>query len=438
MINENLANVIESANFSDNINIPLIYKSIFQKVYDSLYDGSRIYLFILICVLLICSLIGSLSNLYVMFVFKSVFNKNFNQIVQSQLIAAACQNETEFMLTAVIPDSYQIRKKIFKLYENFSNMRNQLIFNSDVKQFYDLIRYLALIDFFTCSIVVPMTTYEIWNNMKVNGFCCKLFEFVRAFSMVASNCVIVIIATERFLTLYNFKKHRTIIFKLRLFLAILVSSSVATICMLQVSVHQKIGIILVDIGVCLKSEYIFNHEYSRVINLSLTLIFVTCMVFVSFVYFLIYRKAYQIENRHSVTHRQSEMKLFSTSYKHSYMNSVDFIEANEANMGENAKAKEESNNSGKINDCKDNKCFCFPLNHNRRIALSIFLVTFTYYMSIIPWCLTINNIIEYNPYIHLSFLLNCLVNPYSYAISNPNFRRCGCYLLKLKFRTLKF
>jgi hypothetical protein len=436
MFNDHLLNVINNTNFNDKANIPSFYKKLFQKVYDSLYEESRLYLFILIGVLLMCSLIGSISNLCVVFVFKSVFNKNFNRNIQTQLIAAAYRNETEFIFQAVLPNDYQIRKKIFKLYEAFNNMRNQLIFNSDVKQFYALIRYLALVDFFTCSIVLPMTAYEIWNNMKVNGFNCKLFEFCRAFGVVASNFIIVLIAIERFLALYNLKKYKRLIFRFRLTLAILISIIIAVICMLQVSVFQKIGNVLIDIGVCLKSEYIFKNEYSRIIYLSITSVFAICMIFVSIVYFIIFRKTYEIESRHSnETQTQSELKLFTTSNKHSNMNSVDFIEANRLDNSSRPRDEIEATNDY---DAKENKFLCFSLNRNRRIAISILLVTFTYYVSIIPWCLTINNVIEYNPYIHYTFLLNSLINPYSYAISNPNFRCCGFCLLKLKFRTLKF
>ena len=447
MVNDHLLNVINNTNFNDKANIPSLYKKLFQKVYDSLYDESRLYLYILIGVLLVCSLIGSISNLCVIFVFKSVFNKNFNRNIQTQLIAAAYRNETEFIFQAVLPSDYKIRKKIFKLYETFNNMRNQLIFNSDVKQFYALIRYLALVDFFTCSTVLPMTAYEIWNNMKVNGFNCKLFEFARAFGVVASNFIIVLIAIERFLALYNLKKYKKYIFKFRLYLAFLISSVIAIICMLQVSVYQKIGNVLIDISVCLKSEYIFKNEYSSVFYLSLTSVFAICMIFVSVVYFIIFRKTYEIDSRHSETQTQSELKLFTTSFKHSNMNSVDFIEANRLGNiskpngrygGEIDATGTADDNIKENDDEKENKCFCLLLNRNRRIAISILLVTFTYYLSIIPWCLTINNIIEYNPYIHYTFLLNSLINPYSYAISNPNFRCCGFCLLKLKFRTLKF
>jgi hypothetical protein len=236
--------------------------------------------------------------------------------------------------------------------------------------------------------------------------------------------------------LYNLKKYKRLIFRFRLTLAILISIIIAVICMLQVSVFQKIGNVLIDIGVCLKSEYIFKNEYSRIIYLSITSVFAICMIFVSIVYFIIFRKTYEIESRHSnETQTQSELKLFTTSNKHSNMNSVDFIEANRLDNSSRPRDEIEATNDY---DAKENKFLCFSLNRNRRIAISILLVTFTYYVSIIPWCLTINNVIEYNPYIHYTFLLNSLINPYSYAISNPNFRCCGFCLLKLKFRTLKF
>ena len=73
----------------------------------------------------------------------------------------------------------------------------------------------------------------------------------------------------------------------------------------------------------------------------------------------------------------------------------------------------------------------FDVNRNFRLSIIILIVTCIYYLSIIPWCLTINGFIQYNPYIHYSFLLNNSVNPFVYGILNPNFRNCGLYLIKL-------
>jgi hypothetical protein len=137
--------------------------------------------------------------------------------------------------------------------------------------------------------------------------------------------------------------------------------------MLQVSVFQKIGNVLIDIGVCLKSEYIFKNEYSRIIYLSITSVFAICMIFVSIVYFIIFRKTYEIESRHSnETQTQSELKLFTTSNKHSNMNSVDFIEANRLDNSSRPRDEIEATNDY---DAKENKCLCFSLNRNRRIAI---------------------------------------------------------------------
>jgi hypothetical protein len=59
---------------------------------------------------------------------------------------------------------------------------------------------------------------------------------------------------------------------------------------------------------------------------------------------------------------------------------------------------------------------------NFSMAFMIFFVTMVYYFSIIPWILTINNIIKFNPFIFYTFTLNCSLNPTIYFIFNSNFR----------------
>ena len=81
-------------------------------------------------------------------------------------------------------------------------------------------------------------------------------------------------------------------------------------------------------------------------------------------------------------------------------------------------------------------CCWFYLNRNFRIAVMILLVTVIYYLSIIPWCLAINDIIRYNPYIHYSFLLNNTINPLIYGFLNPYFRNCCLYIFKSMFSSM--
>jgi hypothetical protein len=71
---------------------------------------------------------------------------------------------------------------------------------------------------------------------------------------------------------------------------------------------------------------------------------------------------------------------------------------------------------------------------NIRMASMIFLVTLVYYLSIIPWCLTINDIIKFNPFVYYSFVINSCVNPIIYGFFNDNFRNCSFEILYLFFR----
>ncbi len=54
------------------------------------------------------------------------------------------------------------------------------------------------------------------------------------------------------------------------------------------------------------------------------------------------------------------------------------------------------------------------IRSNLRMATMIFFVTKVYYLSIIPWILTINNVIKFNPFIYYTFTLNCSLNPLIY------------------------
>jgi hypothetical protein len=74
---------------------------------------------------------------------------------------------------------------------------------------------------------------------------------------------------------------------------------------------------------------------------------------------------------------------------------------------------------------------------NIRMALIIFFVTIVYYISVIPWTLTINGVIKYNPFIYYTFFINNAVNPIIYGFFNPNFRRCCIEILGILFNNLK-
>ena len=83
-----------------------------------------------------------------------------------------------------------------------------------------------------------------------------------------------------------------------------------------------------------------------------------------------------------------------------------------------------------------NKAFLL-FKTNIRMALIIFFVTLVYYISVIPWCLTINNVIKYNPFIYYTFFINNAINPVIYGFFNPNFRRCCLEILNILFYQFK-
>ena len=291
----------------------------------------------------------------------------------------------------------KIQKNYFRLY------------NSNFNLLYTLISYLSFIDFFSCAIAIPVTAYEILNNQKINEVCCKLFEFIRAFGVIASNFVIVMISIERYIALYKLENSsRKNFFKFRISFVVFLSGFLSILILPLVSVYQKVENRIYYIGICVKSEFLINIKYRKIIYILITSLFVIGLVFVSIIYLIIFIKTKKIKKRHQVR-KDLEIQLIKRATEN-----VVII---------------------KDSEIKDNKKYC-SINDSVQLDFTILFITFVYYLSVIPWCLTINDIIEYNALIHYTFLLNNTLNPIVYGLLNPNFRSCGFYLFKIKFNSM--
>jgi hypothetical protein len=411
------------------------YIKIYLKIMEDIYEESKAYLYILIVVLLLFSIIGTVSNLFTFFLFKFIFNKNFNRKIQSNLAAVVAGkskrgtrnrlistnnakeheevgDEDEVIFNHYYEDEGD--NKAIKLHVNFDKIKKKLIFSSNLRVFYTLIRYLALVDLFTCSFAIPVTVYEIWYNMKINEFYCKLFEFMRSFGILLSNFLIVLIAIERYNALTNLRNIKKIMFRIRISFVIIISILFGLVCSLQVSVYQKFDGTIIYTGVCMLSDSV-SHLINKIVTISITILFLFCIILLTIIYIFLFKRIFELNSRYRMR-KEAINRIFKNSIQYTRQDNL---------------LKESTTNSKNFSNEFQIKKRGFNISRNLRLAIIILIVTFIYYLSIIPWCLTINGFIQYNPYIHYSFLLNNSVNPLVYGILNPNFRKCGLYLIKL-------
>ena len=263
-----------------------------ESFYDAVFDEqSKLNLLILIIVLLLFGLIGTIANVYVLFIFKFIFKKHFNRDIQAKLVAAAL-HENALKVSTHYDNHRECKRReaLVKLYKSFNNMRNQLLFNSELKIFYSLIRYLAVIDLFTCSIAIPVSVYEILKRYKISEFSCKLFEFIRAFGVISSSFTIILISIERYISLYKLQTFKKYFLKFRKVFATTITIIISIVCMLPVSVYQKYNDRIVYSGVCLKSKYTLNDFGHNVVNIMITTIFISGSIIVLILYSLIFKK----------------------------------------------------------------------------------------------------------------------------------------------------
>ena len=414
---KDLGKLLNNTNFTNHDHIKLFYKLIILNVYDQAYEENKRHLTILITILLVFSIIGTITNLTAILIFKLIFNKSLNRNIRSKLSVSTISSVDIKDDELKFDYNSQYRTKV--LYKKYIETKKNLVFNSNLRLFYTLICYLAMIDLFTCLFSIPVTAFEIKANMKIAEFYCKLFEFMRSSGVIASNFLIILISIERYKSLNAIGMLKMKFYNIRLVLIFFITFLIGIICMLQVSIYQKIDGVkaLVEVGICLKSEQLITKWLSKVICILITAILVFNLLCVSSVYFLFFKKTNQLKKKQSVK-KKLEMDVFQRVI---------------TNISEN----QESSCGGEAFINLKNKITAnqmripFYLNRNFRVACIIITITCTHYMSIIPWCLTITGLIAYNPYIHYTFLLNSILNPLIYGFFNPNFRNSGFYLLKL-------
>ena len=406
--------ILEHILFNGSINESTLEASVAKRVLNEIYakslEDSKIFSVSLLVLLLIGSFLSSIANLFVIFIFKFNLNKKLNRELKRKKENQEKQNNLE-PNEIVNNQEKKIReesqeKKRDKLFIKYNSMKKKLIFNSNLKLFYTLIRYLAVIDLFTCSVAIPVTVYEIFNNMIINEFSCKIFEFIRAIGVIGSNFIIILIAVERYMAICKMKSIQLNLFKICIFLIIILSIAISIITMLTVSVYQRATDGIMFVGFCLKSQIIFSYDLQKIICYLITSIFLIGGCFTSVTYILIFIKTFQL-NKRNENRKKNENRLF----KNAIINQA--IVNQDINEGE-VKTSSAINIGRKLQRSKKNSknCCCLNFNRNFRIASMILLVTFIYYSSIIPYFFTINSIILYNPYIHYLYLLNSIVNPY--------------------------
>ena len=92
--------------------------------------------------------------------------------------------------------------------------------------------------------------------------------------------------------------------------------------MLQVSVYQRAENSIIFIGICLKSENIFKRQYSKIIDLIVTCLFLIGSLFVSIVYFMIFKESFQIRKQYQ-RKKEAEYRNFIKVFENSMTNSAD-------------------------------------------------------------------------------------------------------------------
>ena len=202
MTEESLFALYFNTNFSNHKDVESMYRSVFTNIYASSYKESRVSFYILMAILLACSIIGTLANLLVLIIFKFIFNTQFNRKIESKLVSSVnSATDTKVNLNGAIKITEE--SSMNNAYKGFINNKNQLIYNPNLRNFFTITQYLAIIDLLTSSFAIPTTTFEIWNNMNIGEFSCKLFEFMRATGVIASDFLIILIAIERYMASCN-------------------------------------------------------------------------------------------------------------------------------------------------------------------------------------------------------------------------------------------
>ena len=429
-------------------------RDFFQYAYRMSFNKKNTI--IITIILSIISIIGSVSNLLVLIVFTLRDDcMEFDAIKKNRSVI----NKPNSKLHIV---SYFKNSKSFTAKPNNST--------KSTKPIYLLIKYLAFVDFLTCFLVIPGIIYELWFLSSSNEILCKSFEFIRGTGVVLSNFLVILISFERYMLLCKpliFIKFRNFLFKRLLIIITLLSLFIGGVAMLQMSVYQldENGDVTLTY-ICLPSSVILSEEFREKINMTFIYVFLTGAIVVGCLYIFIFYSAFKLNQKRANRMRMNE-KMFSNASKYSsgkfsgqYSNEIlsdkqtpntmndiksfngqinlkinNFQSETDIRDPKDSNSKKRKKKSSKFkNKITTHKRSFTIFKSNMRIALMIFFVTLSYYVSVIPWCIIKNGIIKFNLFIYYTFLLNNSLNPIIYGFFNPNFRHYCFEILRSIFR----
>ena len=416
-----------SHNFTNETNVHKIYDGSIENI----YEANSLYTCIFLTALFLSSLIGSIANLSVICILQFIFNKKFNRSIQSKITAASSFYIHRVKKITDEEDSARKIKKleippkqiqVIELYENYNRMKRKIIFSSNMILFYKLLSYLATVDFLASSFTIPVTIYEIRNNVKINYHNCKIFEYIRSFGVITSNFIITLIAMERYIVLYQEKNLSKNSFKFRIIFSLIFSALLSLPFVFEVNMNGKREINSLNFtGTCLISNNQWIHGIiKKIICLTMTI----GVLYVVIVYVLVLKKTISKKSLAEVQH-SFKIKIYKNTAENSIGFDANFKELNKPQLKNKNNIKETSKES------KSKSYSSLHVKRNRRFTISILFVTLTYYASIIPWYLMMYGKLMSIPHIQYIFLLNNALNPFMYCLLDQNFRKCGLYLTKL-------
>ena len=342
---------------------------------------------------------------------------------------------------------------------------------------------MAFIDFLTCLFVIPFTIYMEYIQFYIqNDFLCKLYQFLITSSIPYSAFIMVAIAIDRYFCIcYPFLKAITL-FRAKLLCAclgifamgigIIVSlmygvykempvprfflpndtqqtrepTEMNTTDMIQLSLHQRhikqsadistnqslytitSGMSFLDTvpsryeivfsGTCDPSFFILSHQFMLNYQKFYTGLFTSCFIVVVILYSLIYRSV--LARRARRQKEKSRSLALVTSQQANECKATEDTELTLVNGGnEKASLREKTKpqQARKSTNKRDRNRMA-----NLRTAFMLFVVTVAFVVSYTPAFLMALLILNYNMIIVYSYFANNVVNPVIYAFMNKNFR----------------
>ena len=345
---------------------------------------------------------------------------------------------------------------------------------------------MAFIDFLTCLFVIPFTIYMEYIQFYIqNDFLCKLYQFLITSSIPYSAFIMVAIAIDRFFCIcYPFLKAITL-FRAKLLCACLgiFAMGIGIIVSLMYGVYQEIpvpqfflpnrteemgkstqmnttdmiqlsldpkhikqssdtnrnqslyyivevtsGISLLETvpnqyeivfrGTCEPSFFILSYQFMLNYQKFYTALFTSCFIVVVILYILIYRSV--LARRAKRQKEKSHSLALVTSQQANECKVTEDTELTLVN-GENEKSslreKTKPQQSRKSTNKRDKNRMA-----NLRTAFMLFVVTVAFVVSYSPAFLMALQILTYNMIVFYMYFANNVVNPVIYAFMNKNFR----------------